>query len=56
MEARILKEIENTTVETVESSGGILVVEVNGKEIFHNKKEGVKYGDEDDIIKRIKAE
>lgn len=33
---------------------GIFLVEVDGKEVFHNKKELVKYPDEMDVIERIK--
>jgi len=41
-------------VELVDGRPGIFLVEVNGKEIFHNKKENVKYPDDMDVIERIK--
>jgi len=54
LEARIKFELGVQNVETVEGRPGIFLVEVDGVEIFHNKKEQVKYPDEADVIERIR--
>ena len=54
LEAKIKTELNSQNIEIVEGRAGIFLVEVDGKEIFHNKKEAVKYPDEMDIIERIK--
>lgn len=41
-------------IDIVDGRPGIFLVEVDGKEIFHNKKEQVKYPDEADVIDRIR--
>lgn len=52
--AKIKEELGIKDVELVDGRPGIFLVEVDGKEIFHNKKEMVKYPDEMDVIERIK--
>ncbi|MCD4714419.1 MAG: hypothetical protein K8R73_14145 [Clostridiales bacterium] len=48
------RELGIKDVELSDGRPGIFLVEVNGKEVFHNKKELVKYPDEMDVIERIK--
>ena len=51
---RIKVELKTNNVEMVEGRAGIFLVEVDGKEIFHNKKEQMKYPDEMEVIERIR--
>ena len=51
---RIKVELKTENVEMVDGRPGIFLVEVGGVEIFHNKKEHVKYPDEADVIERIR--
>ena len=51
---RIKAELKVEKVEIVEGRAGIFLVEVDGVEIFHNKKEQMKYPDEMDVIERIR--
>jgi predicted Rdx family selenoprotein len=52
--ARIKEELQVNNIDIVDGRPGIFLVEVDGKEIFHNKKEQVKYPDEADVIDRIR--
>ena len=54
LDARIKEELNVQNTELVEGRAGIFLVEVDGKEIFHNKKEQMKYPDEMDVIERIR--
>ncbi|NBG88925.1 hypothetical protein ISALK_10480 [Isachenkonia alkalipeptolytica] len=47
------EEFEAADVKLVKSSGGIFTVAVNGKEIFNNKNENVKFPGEEEIISEI---
>ena len=51
---RIKSELKIENVEIVEGRAGIFLVEMDGKEIFHNKKEQMKYPEEMDVIERIR--
>lgn len=51
---RIKNELGIQNIELTDGRPGIFLVEVDGKEVFHNKKELVKYPDEMDVIERIK--
>jgi len=51
---RIKAELKVDNIEIVEGRAGIFLVEVDGVEIFHNKKEQMKYPDEMDVIERIR--
>ena len=51
---RIKSELKVENVELVEGRAGIFLVEVDGVEIFHNKKEQMKYPDEMDVVERIR--
>lgn len=51
---RIKVELKTNNVEIVEGRAGIFLVEVDGEEIFHNKKEQMKYPDEMEVIERIR--
>lgn len=53
LEAKIKEEFEAADVKLVKSSGGIFTVAVNGKEIFNNKNENVKFPGEEEIISEI---
>lgn len=53
---KIKAELKFENVEIVEGRAGIFLVELNGKEIFHNKKEQMKNPDEAEIIERIRKE
>lgn len=54
LEARIKEDLNVQNIELVEGRAGIFLVEVDGEEIFHNKKEEMKYPDELDVIERIR--
>ena len=51
---RIKSELNVQNIELVEGRAGIFLVEVDGKEIFHNKKEEMKYPDEMEVVERIR--
>ncbi len=40
-------------MELIQSSGGIFTVTVDGSEVFNNKKENVKFPDEEKVVRRI---
>lgn len=54
LEAKIKRELNVQNIELVEGRAGIFLVEVDGEEIFHNKKEQMKYPDEMDVIERLR--
>ena len=51
---KIKAELKFENVEIVEGRAGIFLVEVDGKAIFHNKKEQSKGPEEAEIIERIR--
>lgn len=54
LEAKIKQTLNFQNIELVEGRAGIFLVEVDGLEIFHNKKEEMKYPDEMDVIERLR--
>ena len=51
---KIKAELNFENVEIEEGRAGIFLVEVDGKEIFHNKKEQTRNPEESEIIERIR--
>lgn len=55
LEAIIKEEMDDVTVELVQGSGGIFIVESDGTVVFNNKEEGVKFPDEHEVVQRLYA-